>query len=80
MMRSYSAIMPKKRTPKRPRDLNELAFHVGQLATHDVEEESVPSPDEMAVKRGRARAESLSAKERKKIATKAAKARWNKRK
>lgn len=69
--------MPKKRqTPARPRDLNELAFRVGQIATHQVED-TLPAPvNEKAKKRGEARAAKLTAKERKKIAKKAAKARW----
>ncbi len=59
--------MPRKpRTPPRPRDLNELAFHVGQIATHQVED-TLPVPvSEKARKRGEARAEKLMAAERKK--------------
>ena len=69
--------MPRKpRTPPRPRDLNELAFRVGQIATHQIEDE-VPAVDEGAVKRGEARAAKLSSAKRKKIAKKAAKARWH---
>ena len=69
--------MPKKSNlPKRPRDVNELAAHIGKLATHDVEEGVAPAPDEKAVRRGRARAEALTPKERSAIARKAAKARW----
>lgn len=68
--------MPKKRsTPPRPRDLNELAFRVGQIATHEVED-AAPAVNERAVKRGEARAAKLTAGERKKIAKKAAAARW----
>ncbi len=70
--------MPKKRsTPPRPRDLNQLAFHVGRIATHEIEDVT-PTVDEAAVKRGAARAAKLSAAERKKIAKKAAAARWKK--
>ena len=69
--------MPKKRlTPPRPRDLNELAFRVGQIATHQVED-TVPVPvSEGARKRGEARAAKLTPAKRKKIAQKAARARW----
>ena len=70
--------MSKKRTPKRPRDVNELAFRVGQLATHDATDETEPRPNANAVARGRARAAKLTPVERKKIAKKAAKARWKK--
>jgi hypothetical protein len=70
--------MPRKpRTPPRPRDLNELAFRVGQIATHQVEDEVVPV-DEAAVKRGEARAAKLTPAKRKHIARKAARARWDK--
>jgi hypothetical protein len=68
--------MAKKRLPKRPRDVNELAFHIGQLATHEATEDSAPLPSEGAVKRGKARAEALTPKERHAIAKKAAKSRW----
>lgn len=67
--------MPK--TPKRPRDVNELATHIGKLATHEIEE--APAPNAKAVARGKARAAKLTAAQRKKIARKAAAARWNKR-
>lgn len=69
--------MPRKRqTPERPRDLNELAFRVGQIATHQVEDVT-PSVNEAAAKRGRARAAKLTPAKRKKIAKKAANARWH---
>lgn len=69
--------MPKKRsTPPRPRDLNELAFRVGQIATHEIEDTAPVPVDETARKRGEARSAKLSPAERKKIAQKAAKARW----
>lgn len=69
--------MPKK-LPKRPRDVNELAAHIGKLATHEIEEQAAPAPDEKAVRRGKARAEALTPAKRKKIARKAAQARWKK--
>lgn len=69
--------MPKKRqTPARPRDLNELAFRVGQIATHEIEEMEAPRVDPAATKRGEARAAKLTPAERTKIAKKAARARW----
>jgi hypothetical protein len=68
--------MPRKpRTPPRPRDLNELAFRVGQIATHQVED-TTPQVNEGAQKRGDARAAKLTPNERRKIARKAARARW----
>jgi hypothetical protein len=68
--------MPKP--PKRPRDMMQLAKLVGEMATHEREEETVLAPDEAAVKRGKARAESLTPGKRKAIAKKAAEARWKK--
>jgi hypothetical protein len=71
--------MPKKpSTPPRPRDLNELAFRIGQIATHEVEDTAAPVVSEAATKRGAARAAKLTADERKAIARKAARARWDK--
>ena len=61
---------------KRARDTNQLAAQVVGLATGDADE--APEPDPKAVKRGRARAESLSPRRRKAIAKKAAAARWGK--
>lgn len=70
--------MPKKRqTPARPRDLNQLAVHVGRIATGEIEDEA-PTVDEAATRRGAARAAKLTAAERKEIAKKAAVARWKK--
>ncbi len=70
--------MPKKpSTPPRPRDLNELAFRIGQIATHEVED-TAPVVSEAATRRGEARAAKLSPEERKAIARKAARARWEK--
>jgi hypothetical protein len=76
-----------KSKPKRPRDPNQLAaFIVGQAVgdiPRDSEiEESGKNPAAVALGRlggnkgGIARAQSLSASERKQIAKKAAKARW----
>lgn len=62
--------MPK--TPKRPRDLNQLAAYVGALATHEVvEDETRPTPrQERAAKGGVARAKKLTKKKRVDIARK----------
>lgn len=70
--------MPKP--PKRPRDMMQLAKMVGELATGERDEETVTLPDPSAVRRGKARAAKLSPAKRKKIAKKAARTRWSKRK
>ncbi|MDA8172828.1 MAG: hypothetical protein M0Z48_13485 [Nitrospiraceae bacterium] len=63
---------------KRPADVIGCAIKVAKIATGEIEEK--PDLKEYArkggVKGGKARAESLSAKERKEIARTAAKARW----
>lgn len=73
--------------PKRPRDTNQLAKFIVDMLTGDTQE---PEPDKgknpAAValgrlggkKGGKARAKSLTAEQRKKIASDAAKARWKK--
>ena len=72
--------MPRKsQLPIRPRDLNELAARIGQIATGEVEDES-PIVDQAATKRGEARAAKLTPKRRKQIAKKAAAKRWGKKK
>lgn len=70
--------------PKRPRDTNQLAKYIVDLATGGINEEM----PELSVKQkagklgglkgGPARAETLSKKRRSEIARKAAQARWNK--
>ncbi|MBL4916157.1 histone H1 [Tabrizicola sp. DMG-N-6] len=65
--------------PKRPRDANQLAKFIVDLATDG--ESSVPLPDHEAqrdggLKGGKARADKLSPDERAAIAQKAAKTRW----
>lgn len=70
--------MSKKRTPKRARDVNELAFQIGQIATGEAIDDRPKPPSEAAVKRGKARAVKLDSGQRTEIAKKAAKARWNK--
>lgn len=75
--------------PKRPRDPNQLAHLIGQIATGEVKEEVKPdtrNPAAVALgalgaaKGGKARAKSLTKAERVKIAKKAAKSRWKKKK
>lgn len=76
--------MPK--TPKRPRDTNQLAHFITQIATgelDDVKTDDGKDPAAVALGRkgglkgGTARAKSLTAKQRSEIAKKAAKARWS---
>ena len=70
-------------TPKRPRDANQLAKLVLDIATGE-EPDAMPEEDApkllAAVKRGRkggkARSKALTAEERSEIARKAAEARW----
>ena len=72
--------------PKRPRDLNLLAKKIVDLTTEGepAEEPSDKNPHAVALGRlggkkgGKARAASLTPEERKEIARKAAKARWEK--
>lgn len=74
--------MSKKRTsPPRPRDLNQLASHIGKIATHQIEDEPAPPPaSPEALKRARARTKSLSKARRAEIARDAANKRWDKKK
>lgn len=76
-----------KNSKKRPRDFNQLAASIVAEATGEKTTEEEPSTKNPAavalgrlggLKGGKARAESLSAKKRKAIAQKAAKARWGK--
>lgn len=67
--------------PKRPRDANQLAKFIVDVATGDA---SDPAPAEKAEGQrkggligGKARADKLSPQDRSEIATKAAKARWD---
>mgnify|MGYP001240467670 CR=1 FL=1 len=72
--------------PPRPRDVNQLAKHIADLATGDATD---PSPDDGknpaavelgrlgGLKGGKARAANLSDEQRSEIASKAARARWN---
>ena len=73
--------------PKRPRDTNQLAKRIVDIATGEAEAESLDEGKDPAavalgrkggLKGGKARAESLSAKRRSEIAKKAAEKRWRK--
>ena len=74
--------------PKRPSDINELAKSIVDIATGEAPattpEDSGKNPAAVALGRlgglkgGKARAASLTKKERSEIAKKAAKARWSK--
>lgn len=76
--------MPKN--PKRPRDPNELAKMIADIATGEIAEEVVEEEEKNSAavelgrlggrKGGKARAESLTAEQRSEIAKKAAKTRW----
>ncbi len=77
--------MPKK--PKRPRDTNQLAKSIVDIATgeaSDTPADDGKNPAAVALGRlggqkgGKARAKSLTAEQRSKIAKDAAKARWKK--
>ncbi len=71
---------------KKPKteDINQIAARIVSTATQLAKEHKQKNPAAQALgklgglKGGKARAESLSAKQRKAIATKAAKARWSK--
>jgi hypothetical protein len=77
-----------KSRKKRPRDTNQLAKSIVDIATGEAEDRE-PTPEEQGkdpaavslgrrggLKGGKARAEALSASKRKSIAQKAARARW----
>ena len=66
-------MMPSKR-PKRPRDFNQLAKHVVDVAT-GAASDAEPEPSGRAIG-GHARAASMTAEERSERARKAAQARW----
>ena len=82
--------MPKRSSkPQRPRDTNQLAKLIVDLSVGEAEETAPLPPDDTGkdpaavalgrrggLKGGAARAKALSAKRRKQIAQKAAKARW----
>lgn len=81
--------MPTRASKKRPSDANELAKMIVDMSTGEIPKEEPPPEREKnpaavalgklgASKGGKARAAKLSAKKRKEIAEKAAKARWAK--
>lgn len=64
-------------TAKRPRDANQLAKRVLDIATGESDDpKGPPEKDPEAVKRGKARAEKLTPEQRRQIAKKAAETRW----
>jgi hypothetical protein len=71
-------------TPKRPRDPNQLAKRIIDIATGGVQEPATPEPGATdharrgGLKGGKTRAEKLTAEERSAIAKKGAEARWKK--
>ena len=67
------------RTPKRPRDANQLAKAIADIATGEATDEVVDAKKSKAGKRGaKVRARSLTAEQRSDIARAAAEARWKK--
>jgi hypothetical protein len=78
--------MPSRASKKPPRDVNQLAKYILDATTGETEKIEPPPKNPAAValgklgasKGGKARAASLSAKERSEIAKKAAQARWAK--
>lgn len=88
MRQVYNCGMP-NRSSKRPRDPNQLAKLIADIATGEVQDTKTDDGKDPAavslgrrggLKGGKARAKSLSAKKRQEIARKAAKSRWKKRK
>lgn len=84
-MRAHTVGMAKH--PKRPRDTNQLAHMIAQLATGELADLKTEDGKNAAavalgrkggLKGGKARAEALSPAKRKAIAKKAAKKRWEK--
>ncbi len=65
------------RSSKRPRDLNQLAKRVGDIATGQVQHEPPSVFQKRASKGGDARAKKLTAEERADIARRAARTRWD---
>ena len=65
--------------PKRPRDTNQLAKHIVDLATgeaKDADPAKAEAQRKGGIKGGRARADALDPSRRQEIARKAAEARW----
>ena len=85
MLVRYAGRMATK--PKRPRDTNQLAKFVVDLATGDIEPPKTDEGKDAAavslgrrggLKGGKARAKSLTSEQRAEIARKGAEARWSK--
>ena len=81
MRQIYAMLIGMNNKPKRPRDTNQLAKMIVDLATgEETEEQQQDTRDPAAValgsKGGKARASSLTSEQRKEIAQKAAKKRW----
>jgi hypothetical protein len=71
--------MTKKREyPARPRDMNQHAKRIVDIAAGEAEDEAPPAVDPKARKRGEARAAKLTPLQRSQIAKKAARTRWDK--
>lgn len=68
------------KTPRRPRDMSQLAKHIVDITTgEETDEAEAPSVlEERAAKGGTARAAKLTPEERSAIARRAARARWGK--
>jgi hypothetical protein len=66
--------------PKRPRDTAQLAKFMVEMATGKRPKDGPLPEDTAAVKRGKARADSLSSRKRRAIAKSGAAARWKGRK
>ena len=67
--------------PKRPRDANQLAKFVANVATGEIEDRVLPKQEGQrrgGIIGGNSRAEKLSTEDRLKIAKKAASVRWSK--
>ncbi len=86
-MSAHAKMLSMSKTPKRPRDANQLAKSIVDLATGEVEEETRDEgkgPSAVALGRiggkkgGKARAEKLTPEQRSEIARLAAIARWKK--
>lgn len=69
------------RSPKRPRDPNQLGKLIVDIATGDADDPAIPEPKQKGRQHsgevgGKARADALSPEQRRAIARKAAQARW----
>lgn len=68
--------MKRRQTPDRPRDVSQLAKRIVDISTGEESDEAPEAPDEGRSKGGKARASKLTPEERKRIAKRAADARW----